>query len=608
MDGSGSLGLDAKLGLTSNFTLDATVNPDFGQVEADPSAVNLTAYETFYEEKRPFFLEGRKLFDFGIEDEDRLFYSRRIGEAPSYVPPSFPGESVRMPESTTILAAAKVTGKTSGGLSAALLHSFTQEETARVSAGFGSREAVVQPFGSYSVARLQKDWDKGNTILGGMLTSTHRFVDDPALAALPTQAWSGGLDFTRFFGDRAWQLEARAIASRVSGDREAILALQTNPVHYFQRTGADHLGVDADATSLGGHGGSLRVSDSGKGRLRLSDQFHWYSPGLDLNDIGYLRQADLMTNEAALGWAEPSPRGPFRSYALELFRADEWDFGGQKTRAVSSLETSATLRNKWSLQGDLVFEQVVDTRALRGGPALRWHDFFEVDLGLGSDASRRVSWRAEGEHAWSVDDDSRSTGLLGQLRLRLSNQLSLTGQASYERLTDNLQYVATTDAAGEPRFVLGRIDQDTWDFTFRVNLALSPELTLQYYGSPFVGTGRYTEFKRGTDTLAREYQDRFHRYGSDEIAQGDDGRYFVDESSGGRYSFANPDFSFRQFRSNLVVRWEYRPGSSFYAVWSQGRTSAARDWDPSFQSNWDELWRASPDNVFLVKISYWFSP
>jgi hypothetical protein len=606
--GAGSLGLDAKLGLTSNFTLDATVNPDFGQVEADPSVVNLTAYETFYEEKRPFFLEGRKLFDYGIEDEDRLFYSRRIGEAPSYEPRSLPGETLRMPESTTILGAGKVTGKTNGGLSVALLQSFTQEERAEVSSRLGSREPVVAPLGSYSVGRLQKDWDKGNTILGGMVTSTHRFVDDPALATLPTQAWSGGLDFTRFFGDRTWQLEARAIASRVTGAEEAILALQTNPVHYFQRAGASHLGVDASARSLAGHGGSVLFGTSGKGRLRLTDHFHWYSPGLDLNDVGYLRQADLKVNQAFVGWSEPSPKGPFRSYSFELARQDEWDFGGLRTRAVSALEASGTFRNRWSLGAELEFEQVTDTRTLRGGPALRWHDFFEASVSAGSDGSRRASLSAGARHAWSVDDDSRSTELDGQLNLRLSNRLSLSGQASYERLTDNLQYVATADASGEVLYVLGRIDQDTWAFTFRVNLALSPDLTLQYYGSPFIGTGRYTEFKRATDTLARDYQDRFHLYGPDEIAQGAGGRYFVDEAAGGRYSFANPDFSFREFRSNLVVRWEYKPGSALYVVWSQGRTSEVPAWDSSLHSNWDELWRTSPDNVFLVKVSYWSSP
>jgi hypothetical protein len=291
-----------------------------------------------------------------------------------------------------------------------------------------------------------------------------------------------------------------------------------------------------------------------------------------------------------------------------MSRQDEWDFGGLRTRAVSAVQGAGTFRNKWSLYGGLAFNQVTDTRALRGGPALRWHDFFEAALRASTDASRRASLSAEAEHAWSVDDDSRSSELEGQLNLRLSNRLSLSAQASYERLTDNLQYVATADASGEALYVLGRIDQDTWDFTFRVDLALSPDLTVQYYGSPFIGTGRYSEFKRATDTLARDYADRFHLYGPDEIAQGEGGRYFVAEAAGGRYSFANPDFSFRQFRSNLVVRWEYRPGSTLYVVWSQGRTSELPAWDSSFRSNWDELWHTSPDNVFLVKVSYWFSP
>jgi len=610
-DASGSAGLDLKLGLTSNFTLDATINPDFGQVEADPSVVNLTAYETFYEEKRPFFLEGRKILDFRIEDDDQLFYSRRIGQAPSREPKALPGETLSMPESTTILAAAKVTGKTAGGLSLGLLQSFTQREVARIESPLGAREPAVEPFGSYTVARAQKDWDKGNTILGGMLTATHRSISDPGLALLPSQAWSGGIDLVRYFAERAWLVEARGIASRVSGDRAAILALQTNPVHYFQREGASHLGVDPGATSLGGHGGSLGIGSTGKSRLHLSDQFHWYSPGLELNDVGYLRQADLQANELFVGWSEPQPRGPFRSYALELFRGDEWDFGGLRTRAVSQLEANASFRSKWSLAAQLTFEQVTDTRALRGGPALRWHDFFEAAAEVASDASRRVHARVGLEHAWSVDDDSWATELQAALRLRLSNRLSLTGQAGNERKTDNLQYVATADAAGEPRYVLGRIEQDTWTFTVRVNLALTPELTLQYYGSPFIGTGRYSELKRATDTLARDYADRFQLYGPDEITRVEGpggGRYLVSEPGGARYSFADPDFSFRQFRSNLVARWEWKPGSSLYVVWSQGRTSDVPGWDASFSSNWDELWRTPSDNVFLVKFSYWFSP
>jgi hypothetical protein len=198
----------------------------------------------------------------------------------------------------------------------------------------------------------------------------------------------------------------------------------------------------------------------------------------------------------------------------------------------------------------------------------------------------------------------------GYLNLRLSNRLSLSGSTSYEWLLDNLQYVATSGADGDPRFVLGRIDQDTWSLTFRVNLSITPDLTVQYYGSPFIGTGRYTAFKKATDSLAKANAARFHLYSPDEIAyRADTNAYQVTEAAGGpSYSFANPDFSFRQFRSNLVARWEYKPGSSLYVVWSQGRTDQVPSWQGSFSGNWNALWGARADNVFLVKLSYWFSP
>ncbi|HEX9189756.1 MAG TPA: DUF5916 domain-containing protein, partial [Vicinamibacteria bacterium] len=336
-DLAGSLGLDAKVGLTSNFTLDATVNPDFGQVEADPSVVNLTAYETFYEEKRPFFLEGRKILAFEVEEFDQLFYSRRVGAPPSRLPDLAAAGSASLPESTTILGAFKVTGKTDGGLSVAALQAFTQKETVDVTSPSGPRDVPVEPFGSYSVARLHKDWDKGNTSLGGMLTSTHRWVSDPGLAFLPTQATTAGLDFTRHFANRSWLVEATGVFSNVRGDRQAIAELQTSPVHYYQRPDADHLGLDLSRTSLSGHGGSVRVGRSETSRLRLLDHFHWYSPGLDLNDVGYLRQADVLANQVFLGWSELRPRGIFRSYSLQLAREDQWDFGGLPTLGATEL-------------------------------------------------------------------------------------------------------------------------------------------------------------------------------------------------------------------------------------------------------------------------------
>ncbi len=608
-DASATGGVDAKLGVTTNFTLDATVNPDFGQVEADPSVINLTAFETFFEEKRPFFLEGRKIMSFALEDSDQLFYSRRVGQAPSYVPAPGAGETIHSPESTTILGALKLSGKTPGGLSMGLIQSLTQKETAHIASPSGDRRQPVEPFGSYTVARLHKDWGQGHTSLGGMLTSVHRWTSDPALAFLPTQSTTGGMDFTRYFGNRSWVLEASGVFSHVTGDREAITALQTNAVHYYQRPDAHYLGVDENATSLSGYGGSIHVGRSENGRLRLTDYFHAYSPGLELNDLGYLRQADVLVNQAQVGWSEPSPRGIFRTYSLGLWREDHWDFGGLRTNASTGARASAQFANRWTTSTRFGFDQAVDTRALRGGPALRFHDYFDASLSAGSDSSRRVSITAQAEHAWAVDDDSRSTNVLTDLNLRPSNRVSLSGQVSYQTNVDNLQYAATVESGSGTQWILGRIAQDTWAFTLRANLSITPELTVQYYGSPFIGTGRYSAFKKATDTLATSNADRFHLYAPGEIAyEPTTNRYRASEASGTAYAFENPDFSFRQFRSNLVVRWEFKPGSSFYAVWSQGRTDSLPAWESSFSSNWDALWRLRPDNVFLVKISYWFSP
>ncbi|HEY7516186.1 MAG TPA: DUF5916 domain-containing protein, partial [Vicinamibacteria bacterium] len=448
---SGTAGLDAKVGLSTNFTLDATLNPDFGQVEADPSVVNLTAYETFYEEKRPFFLEGKKILGFGLEGTDQLFYSRRVGQAPSYAPSPAADETVDAPDSTTILGAFKVTGKTTSGLSVGLVQSFTQKETAHIVSPGGERDQAVEPFASYTVARLHRDWSQGKASLGGMFTSTHRWISDDALSFLPTQATTAGLDFTRFFANRSWVLEASGVASRVSGAAEAIEALETNPVHFYQRPDASHLGVDPSARSLSGHGGLVRVGRSDRGRFRVTDRLHWYSPGLELNDLGYLRQADVLANQAFVGWYEPRPKGPLREYSVRATRRDAWDFGGLRTNAVTTLETAAQFRNKWRAEGRLAYHQVVDTRILRGGPALRTHDYTNAYLQASSDSSRRAWASAHAEGSWaSGSDDSRAGNLGGEIHARLSNRFSLSSALSYDRLEDNLQYVATPDTDAGP--------------------------------------------------------------------------------------------------------------------------------------------------------------
>ena len=617
-DGSGAVGLDAKVGLSSNFTLDATVNPDFGQVEADPSVVNLTAYETFYEEKRPFFLEGRKILAFEVEDEDQLFYSRRIGAPPSGAPFLGPDEEMTsLPDSTTILGAFKVTGRTDGGLSVAVLQAFTQKETASVTSPLGPRDAVVEPFGSFTAGRLHKDWDKGNTSLGGMLTSTHRWVGDSAARAfLPTPGDHAAGSTSPVTSPTARGCSRRTASRAAStGDPAAILALQTNAVHYYQRPDASHLGVDPNATSLSGHGGSVRFGRSDTSRLRLTDHFHWYSPGLDLNDVGYLRQADLIANQVFLGWSEPTPRGIFRSYSVQLAREDQWDFGGlQTTLAHTELEASGQFKNKWARRGErLDYQDVVDTRACcAAGPRCAGTTTTRRSSGGGTDDSR-AGLRVARDGSYVLGARRRLAGLEPRagLNLRPSNRLSLSGSVSLREAAR--QPAVRGDRRRGRRPALGARPHRPGHLELHL-----PGEPLDHAGPdapvlrepvhrdrPLLGLQARRRTRWRTDNA-----DRFHLFGPDEIAFRPDGERLPRDRGGAgpSYSFANPDFSFRQFRSNLVARWEWKPGSSLYVVWSQGRTAYAPEWDGSFGSNWDSLREAPPDNVFLVKLSYWFSP
>ena len=617
--GKASAGLDAKIGLTSNFTVDATVNPDFGQVEADPSVMNLTTYETFYEEKRPFFLEGKRIFTFGLPGSavagdqagtlqgDQMFYSRRIGAAPTIRPTVQSGAFVDSPGQTAIISAAKLTGKTKDGLSVGLLQTVTSSEDANVWFNNAERQVPVAPTANYVVGRVQKDWDKGNTILGGMFTSTHRWLpEDEALKRLPTDAVTGAFDATHFFGNRAYVIEGKGEFSRVSGDVSAIRALQTSAVHYFQREDASHLGVDAKATSMVGHGGTVRVARYGGSKWLWSEGVRWMSPGLDLNDVGYLRQADAILNEAKLSFAEHTPHGAFRSYAFSMTRDDSWDFGGLKTEGSTGFDAHGVFKNLWGAWGGVnVDESPNDTRLLRGGPAITTSGFVSAEVGVHSDTSKRLSIELSTERHFVRDGGGSKTEYSAEVKVRPTNNFNFSIDGAYEHDVNDMQYVGTATAAGSAKYLLGRIDQETLGLTFRANLLITPDFTIEYYGSPFVSSGRYDVFKRATTPRAGSYADRFHAISASEIAYDATADAYKVTEGGSSYSFANPDFNFRQFRSNLVARWEFRPGSSLFVVWSQERTGFDALGKP-LTISLDALRRVPAGNVFLVKMSYWF--
>ncbi|HKK63427.1 MAG TPA: DUF5916 domain-containing protein, partial [Bacteroidales bacterium] len=227
-------GFDAKLGITNNMTLDLSVNPDFGQVEADPSEVNLSAYESFYEEKRPLFIEGKNIYSFPIRwggSAQNLFYSRRIGRKPHYYPQLNDGEYTRVPEQTNIIAAAKLSGKTRNGTSIGILETVTAEEFAEIDQNGTTRTEQVEPLTNYFVARVLQDINDGNTIIGGIVTSTYRDINTENLEFLPASATTGGIDFAKYWQDRTYHFKLVNYVSHVTGATSAITDLQQSPAH-----------------------------------------------------------------------------------------------------------------------------------------------------------------------------------------------------------------------------------------------------------------------------------------------------------------------------------------------------------------------------------------
>lgn len=606
-------GLDGKVGVTGDLTLDFTVNPDFGQVEADPSVVNLTAFETYYVEKRPFFIEGRNILNFQIMggdgdfSSDNLFYTRRIGRAPQHTP-AVDGH-LDMPEATSILGAFKLTGKTRSGLSIGVINSVTAEEKARVFSD-GYESLTVEPLTNYLGLRLQQDMNKGGTNIGAMFTAVNRSLRDDRLSFLHGQAYAGGVDLYHSWKDKKYYFSLKAVASRVQGTPEALVRTQTSPARYFQRPDADHVDLDPARTSLAGHGGTVNFGKQGGGRWVYSAGVTWRSPGLELNDMGFLRGADQVMQWAWAGYRIWKPFFVFRSLNFNFNQWSGWDFGGTNVFNGGNIGAFAHFKNHWSA-GFGVNRNFSGLSAtmLRGGPSLRYPGAVNTWGSIQTDMRKKVRFSLMGNSFRRENGESRMGSLRGGIIVTPSKALNLSLLPSYAWTSNEMQYVGTRAIDGESRYVFGHIEQRTAALTVRLNYSLTPDLSVQFYGQPFVSSGAYSRFKSITDPKARVWEDRYRLYGESEIAYDPgDNLYRVDETGDGAadYSFRRPDFNFLQFRSNLVVRWEFRPGSTVFLVWSQGRTGFDTTGDFSFGRDLGNLFDAPPHNVFLIKFSYGF--
>jgi len=607
-------GLDGKIGLTSDLTLDFTLNPDFGQVEADPSEVNLTAYETFFQEKRPFFTEGRSILNFQIMggdgdfSMDNLFYSRRIGRAPRHEPETGAGEYLDMPTATSILGAFKVTGKTRRGFSLGILDGLTARESAVVSSGGRLRDETVEPLTNYFMLRAQQDLREGRTVVGAMVTAVNRDINDQPLDFLHRQAYAGGIDLFHSWRDRRYYVSAKAVFSLVRGSAEAIDRTQRSSVHYYQRPDADHLDYDPARTSLGGWGGNFEIGRSGGSRLNWAGGVTWRSPGLELNDMGYLSRGDAAMAWGWAGYQITKPAWILNQFNINFNAWKGYDFGGGPIFVGGNTNFWAQFRNYWSINLGINRQgPSLSIGALRGGPALRCAPGWNVWGYLNSDSRQRLNGTLSGS-VYSADDGSRrSVSADLSLSYQPGSRLSLRLAPGYYHNRNLAQYVATEDAAGESRYVLGELDQKTFYVTMRLNLCVTPELSIQFYGQPFLSRGRYGAFKRVTDPRAALFPDRFYRFAGNEIAfDAVAGDFHVHEGNAA-YSFADPDFSVMELRSNLVLRWEYRPGAAVYAVWSHGRSGDNGRGNFDLADGFADLLRLPATNVFLVKFTYNFN-
>ncbi len=614
-----AVGLDLMYGLTSNITLNATVNPDFGQVEADPAVVNLSAFETYFPERRPFFVEGANIFRFGagsggfVFGAPRLFYSRRVGRSPTRSVETDYGYQ-DYPVSTSIIAAAKVTGKTAGW-SVGVMDALTAREYASLQDTAGSRwSEPVEPLANYAVVSLRKDLRGGGSGVGIMGTAVNRDVSDTLFNYLRSSANAGGVDFFHKFANNRFALNASLSGSHISGDPEAITSAQLSSARYYQRPDQDYLTLDTTATNMTGFAGSAQVGKI-SGNWIYGTDFYAYSPGFEVNDAGFQREADRIFNGVRVTRRWLDPGKVFRRFSISANFANEWNFGGTHVWGQAYAGLNGQLRNYWNFGvGFNRWFTALTDRHTRGGPLMESPSGWSTHGWVGTDYRKTISFGFFGSYSRNAYD-GWGVYLEPEVRIRPGGAMSFVVYPGFSRTHAMGQYVtqredptATITYGG--RYLFSELLQTSLDITIRADLAITPDLTVQLWAQPFASTGDYFGYKE----LAEPETFDFLRYGADGNStiefDEEDNTYTVDPDGPGPaepITFDNPDFSVRSLRSNLVIRWEYLPGSTLFLVWNHNRSGSSTD--PSFDA-WRQIKGAFTDaaqNTFLIKLNYWIS-
>lgn len=610
---TGLAGVDVKMGLGPNVTLDATINPDFGQIEADPAEVNLTAFETFFDERRPFFLEGSRVLT-GSRPRDpwesggaEYFYSRRIGARPVG---SGSGDFVDYPATSTILGAAKITGRLATGTSLGVLGAVTTVESARTyNSGDAALNRVrVAPWTTYGVGRLQQEFGPAGSTVAFMATMTHRDVatGNPLAALVTRNAFSASADSLLRFKDGEYELGMNLGLSRVAGDPLTIARLQRSSARYFQRPDARHVTYDPTRTSMTGVKGGVTAERTGGRHWLWQATAELLSPEFEVNDIGRLSTADEISASAEIEYRETQPGRLFRNYSVNVETARQWNYGGAVQDAQVRSDAEVTWRNFWSTEVSLEYAfPAQDQRLTRGGPSMgtprSWSTSLRVNNSYAANTRRnaRVEYRQNEDGGFAFE-------INGGLTLRPTPRWQVAFQPSYEQRVDDQQFVTALDG-GSPvtfgrRYVFAYIDRRTISSEIRLNYTFKPDVNLDFYGEPFAASGRYYDFGELVAPGSRARLVYATRGTQVDVLPGGS-LAVVDGSS--RFTLRNRDFNVVSFRSNLVLRWEWRPGSTLYMVWQQDRRGSEVRADRVSVGDLFGAFGASGDNVFAIKTTFW---
>jgi hypothetical protein len=604
----GNAGLDLKFGLGPAFTLSATLNPDFGQVEADPSQVNLSGNELFFAEKRPFFIEGVDLFKLPIGSGDNLiegaFYSRRIGAAPPE--PDMDYAYIKAPTSTTIYSAAKLTGKTNGW-SVGVLDAVTGEENATIADDAGAKmNPVVAPLTNYAVARVKRDLRGGKTTIGMSATAVNRSLADTPLADINhDQAYTTGAQVSHRWDDDAWELDLRTVGSLVHGTAAAIKNTQEDNIHLFQRPDAHNVEVDPARTSLAGADVSWTWGRSGQTKhWRWAQGGDLRTPGLELNDAGFQMISNLLEPWLWGQYRDDEPGDTVLNWNTQTILFTSGTLEPRLATYGADWNANAQLANYWSFHHGWHVEAAGwDVRALRGGDALRTNTRLSSNFNFSTDSRKDVrgEFWVNGRRDFVADAMQVNTG--GAAYVQARSNIDVFVALDWTQRTDPMQYIdQIDDEGGHTHYVFGTIAQTTAALTTRVNWTFSPKLSLQVYAQPFIAVGNYSELKDVDNPHARRFADRFHMLAGNEYSEMDG---TVTVSHNGTYSFDRPDFNFGELRSTVVLRWEYRPGSAVFAIWSHGRTNDSDTGRMDLTRDIADLGRAPGEHVVMVKANYW---